>query len=160
MSNEVVVGISDMKIVKSPDKIITYALGSCVGICVIDKVAQVAGMIHVLLPTNNNDDKSNLFKYADTGIPEMIRKMEMLGASKQRMIAKIAGGAKMFEIKTTSGIGDIGSRNVASTKDTLRKLNIKLIAEDTGKNYGRTIVFDSNTGELAIKTFNKNSKVI
>lgn len=160
MIKEVNVGISDMKIVNVPESLISYALGSCVGICIIDKSAQIAAMAHIMLPYNNNNDKSNLFKYADTGITEMIRQMEFLGALRNRMIAKIAGGAKMFDIKSSSSIGSIGERNIAATKETLQQLKIKLFAEDVGENYGRTIIFDSNTGNLTIKSFGKNLKVI
>jgi len=160
MSAEVNVGISDMKIVSAPGGLITYALGSCVGICIIDKAAQIAGMAHIMLPYNNNGDKAGTYKYADTGIAEMIRQMEIMGCMKSRMVAKIAGGAKMFEIKGNSIIGSIGQRNIAATKETLQKLRIKLFSEDVGENYGRTIIFDSNTGNLTIKSFAKNIKVI
>jgi len=160
MSQEVNVGISDMKIVNIPEGLISYALGSCVGICIIDKTAKIAGMAHIMLPYNNNGDKTNLFKYADTGIAEMVRKMENLGALRPRMIAKIAGGAKMFDIKGSSTIGSIGERNIAATKETLQKLRIKLFAEDVGENYGRSIIFDSNTGNLTIKSFGRSLKVI
>lgn len=160
MSKEVNVGISDMKIVNVPEGLISYALGSCVGICIIDKTAQIAGMTHIMLPYNNNADKTNIFKYADTGISEMIKQMEYLGGLRSRMIAKIAGGAKMFEIKGSSIVGNIGERNIAATKETLQKLRIKLFAEDVGENYGRTIIFDSITGSLTIKSFGKNLKVI
>nr|WP_312577406.1 chemotaxis protein CheD [Sedimentibacter sp.] len=161
MSDELNVGIADMKIAHSPKGLISYALGSCVGICIIDKVRKVAGMVHIMLPLNNNsEDKKNTFKYADTGIEEMVKQMESLGCMRGRMTAKIAGGAKMFEIKGNSSIGNIGERNVIATKEILKKLNIKLIAQDVGENYGRTIVFDSETGNLTIKSFSKNIKVI
>lgn len=160
MSGEVNVGISDMKIASSPEGLISYALGSCVGVCVIDKTAQIAGMVHIMLPYNNNGDKKNVFKYADTGISEMIRQMEQKGCLKNRMVAKIAGGAKMFEINGNSAIGNIGERNVAAVKETLQKLRVRLHAEDVGANYGRTIIFDSTTGELTVKSFAKNIKVI
>jgi len=160
MSGEINVGISDMKIASSPKGLISYALGSCVGICIIDKVKRIAGMVHVMLPNNNNVSDNNLFKYADTGIPEMVKQMESMGCMRIRMTAKIAGGARMFEIKGNSSIGNIGERNVIATKEVLNKLNIKLLAQDVGENYGRTITFDSDTGSLTIKSFAKNIKVI
>lgn len=160
MSQEVNVGISDMKIINAPNVLISYALGSCVGICIIDKATQIAGMAHIMLPYNNNNDKLNLLKYADTGISEMIIQMEKLGCLRSRMIAKIAGGAKMFEIKGNSSIGNIGERNIAATKETLQKLKVRLFSEDVGENYGRTIIFDSTTGNLTIKSFGKNLKII
>lgn len=160
MSQEVNVGISDMKIVNVPEGLISYALGSCIGICIVDKAAQLAGMAHIMLPYNNNKDMINIFKYADTGISEMVKQMEYLGALRSRMVAKIAGGAKMFDIKGSSTIGSIGERNILATKETLQKLRIKLFAEDVGQNYGRTIIFDSLTGNLTIKSFGRELKVI
>lgn len=160
MSKEVNVGISDMKIVNVPEGLISYALGSCIGICIVDKTAQIAGMAHIMLPYNNNKDIANVFKYADTGIAEMVRQMEHLGALKTRMTAKIAGGAKMFEITGNSSVGNIGERNILATKETLRNLKIRLFAEDVGQNYGRTIIFDSTTGNLTIKSFGRDLKVI
>ena len=160
MRTIVTVGISDMKIVKKHEILISYALGSCVGICIIDYVAQIAGMAHIMLSYNKNGDKKEVFKYADTGITEMVRQMERLGGMKSRMTAKIAGGAKMFDIKGSSTIGSIGEKNIAAVKDTLQKLRIRLIAEDVGQNYGRTIMFDSTNGNLTIKSFGKEEKVI
>lgn len=160
MNDAVNVGIADMKIVNSPRGLISYALGSCVGICIIDKVRQVAGMAHIMLPYSNTDANANVFKYADTGIAEMIRQMESMGCLKSRMAVKIAGGAKMFEIKGNSTIGNIGERNVTAVKEVLSKMNMKIMAQDVGENYGRTIIFDSVTGSLTIKSFAKSLKVI
>ncbi len=163
MKNTVNVGISDMKIVSSPDIVATYALGSCVGICIIDKISQIGGMVHIMLPQNPNPaDEKAIFKYADTGIEEMIKQLERKGCLRMRMTAKIAGGAKMFEMSDdkNSSIGNIGERNVIAVKKVLQNMKIRLIAEDTGLNYGRTIFFDSSNGELLVKSFAKGNKVI
>ena len=160
MSSSITVGISDMKIVKQPEILISYALGSCVGICIIDYLAQIAGMAHIMLSYNKNGDKKEILKYADTGITEMVIQMEKLGGMKSRMTAKIAGGAKMFDIKGSSTIGSIGQKNIAATKETLQRLKIRLIAEDVGENYGRTIIFDSSNGDLTIKSFGRELKII
>lgn len=163
MKNTVNVGISDMKIVTAPDVVATYALGSCVGICIIDKISQTCGLVHIMLPQNPNPaDQKATFKYADTGIEEMIKQMEKKGCVRVRMTAKIAGGAKMFEVADdkNSTIGNIGERNVVAVKNTLQKLRVKLISEDVGLNYGRTIFFDSINGEVLVKSFAKGNKVI
>ncbi|QSX07179.1 chemotaxis protein CheD [Sedimentibacter sp. zth1] len=163
MKNTVNVGISDMQIVSAPDTIATYALGSCVGICILDKIKQIGGMVHIMLPKNNNlDDINQIYKFADTGITEMVHLLEQKGCVKIRMTAKIAGGAKMFEVKDDgkSSIGNIGERNVIAVKKTLQDLKIRLVAEDTGLNYGRTIFFDCTNGDLTVKSFAKGIKVI
>jgi chemotaxis protein CheD len=160
MSGEIQVGIADMKIALSPQELISFALGSCVGICILDKARQVAGMAHIMLPSNSSGDINNIFKYADTGIPEMVRQMEAIGCLRSRMTAKIAGGARMFEMAGNSTLGNIGDRNVAAAREALRRLNIRLVSQDVGENYGRTIIFNSNTGDLTIKSFAKSIKVI
>lgn len=146
------VGISDLKIANKPDSLITYALGSCVGICLYDSVAGIAGMSHVLLPDSAaNRGVLNPHKYADTAITELVLKMEGRGCSRMRMKAKIAGGANMFANSTIN----VGERNVEAVKRRLFSLRIPIIAEDTGKNYGRTIEFSSETGSLLIKAIGK-----
>ena len=109
--NKIVVGISDQKLCKSPDVLVTYALGSCVGICMIDKVLGIAGLAHIMLPDSSAipNDK-NKFKFADTGIQLLYESMIKNGAAASRITAKIAGGANMFA--TTTPAMSIGDRNV------------------------------------------------
>jgi chemotaxis protein CheD len=86
--------------------------------------------------------------------------MQKLGANKARMTAKIAGGAQMFNFPGSSNIMRIGERNVEATKQKLAQLGIRIIAEDTGSNYGRTIEFFPETGELLIKSVGKDRKIL
>lgn len=151
MSDMTSVGISDMKIIKDNGCLITYALGSCVGICLYDPAAKLAGMVHVMLPNVPNGDKINPYKYADTGIQMMISKMVAMGGMKSRMFAKIAGGAKMFEVLGDSAFGNIGQRNVEKTKEILKLERIPLLGEEVGKNHARTLVFYAQNGEAKIR---------
>lgn len=158
MSKMTSVGISDMKIAKAPGELITYALGSCVGICLYDPHAKIGGMVHIMLPRSINKPGDNVFKYADTGIQEMIKRMVANGAMKSRMKAKIAGGAKMFDIQDNSTLGNIGQRNVNSVKFVLKLEGIPIVAEDCGENYARTMSFFTDTGSVKIKTFGRAEK--
>lgn len=161
MSQSLVVGISDLKIAKMPDTLITYALGSCVGICMYDKSKQIGGLSHILLPESTvSMDSVNTLKFADTSIPELIKRLEKLGANKASLTAKIVGGAQMFQNTGNSQIGQIGQRNVQAVKEALSKQKIRIIAEDTGLNYGRTIYFNLSTGEVTVKAAFGNVKVI
>ncbi|MBT9777829.1 chemotaxis protein CheD [Clostridium sp. MCC353] len=146
----VVVGIADGKTVKHPGKLVTYALGSCVGICLYDPLAKVAGMVHILLPYQKEAvNAKNSYKFADAGVLLLIREMEKMGALRSRMTAKLAGGAEMFQY---AGAGTkIGMRNVQAAKEALRQAGIKISAEDTGENHGRTIWFSAETGELEVR---------
>ena len=86
--------------------------------------------------------------------------MVRAGASKPRMVAKIAGGAKMFEVSGSDGIGSIGQKNALASKQKLKELGIRLVAEDTGLNYGRTVELHCDTGEYYIKSVGKMLKKI
>lgn len=152
------VGIADMKMCRIEGTLITYALGSCIGICLYDPVIKLAGMIHIMLPENTGSDLSNAFKYADTGIRETIRKMTTFGAMKNRITAKIAGGAKMFDLKGSGTIGNIGERNIISVRSLLRAEGIRIISEDVGFNYARTMSFDAANGAVKIRSFGKPDK--
>ena len=110
------VGIADLNVVKYPDVLATYALGSCVGICLYDHKAKIAGMAHIMLPSSaeSQTENDNMRRYADTGVAELIRKMCSYGAKKRRITAKIAGGAQMFS--GDSDVFSVGERNVAAVK--------------------------------------------
>ena len=153
MSKTITVGISDLNIAKAPDILVTYALGSCVGICLYDPMVKLAGLSHIMLPSSNlnNDPKQ--------AIVLLVKKMEMAGARSARMKAKIAGGAQMFAAITNSSISNIGQRNIAAVKETLAKLRIPIIADDTGKNYGRTLYFNAADGTMRIKSVNRGEWV-
>lgn len=161
MNNIITVGISDMKIGGRQDILATYALGSCVGICLYDPVKMTGSLGHILLPTlGSSADQSNKFKFADTCIKQMVSDLERFGCLKRNLYAKIAGGASMFEIIGDNSISNIGQRNVQSVKETLKMLQIKIVAEDTGLNYGRTLFFYLNDGSVHIKSFAKNLKIL
>lgn len=161
MNNTVTVGISDLNVVKPPDVLVTYALGSCVGICLYDPLTHIAGLSHIMLPSSKlaTNMTGGEMKFADTAIPMLIKKMEKMGASQARIKAKIAGGAQMFASISNSSIANIGQRNVVAVKATLSQLRIPILAEDTGKNYGRTLYFDGETGMMKIKSVNRGEWV-
>lgn len=155
MNKDHVVGIADMKIAKDFGTLVTFALGSCVGVCLYDTSIKLGAMVHIMLPESPQNYDSNHFRYADTAIPHTLKKMESMGANKYKIVCKIAGGASMFDISDNSIIGNIGQRNIERTRDILRKEGLKIIGEDVGANYARTLYFDVNTGVGKIKTFGR-----
>ncbi|HBI73525.1 MAG TPA: chemotaxis protein CheD [Lachnospiraceae bacterium] len=161
MNEMIKVGMADLNVCAAPDAITTLGLGSCVGIVLYDPVTKIAGLVHVMLPDStkilNNENKA---KFADTGIDELIRRMMGIGAKRSALIAKIAGGAQMFAFSNNSDMMRIGERNVEATKQKLKELGIMIRAEDTGANYGRTIEFYPENGELHIKSVGKDRKII
>jgi chemotaxis protein CheD len=155
------VGMADLKVAKNPDILTTLGLGSCVGIALFDATSKISGLAHIMLPDSTQiKNNTNIAKFADTGAVELLNCMIKLGANKNRIVAKLAGGAQMFEFSSNNDIMKIGQRNVLASKEVLSKLGIRIISEDTGLNYGRTIELNSENGELLIKTIGKGQKVI
>jgi chemotaxis protein CheD len=159
MNKTVSVGISDYKISKSPDTLVTYALGSCVGITLYDSTTSIGGLSHIMLPssslkTNRNDDER--MKYADTAIPDLIKDLENKGAKRNALRAKIFGGANMFGTNGTSFVDTIGERNIEAVKKVLTEYEIPLVAEDVGANYGRTVYFQLEDGKVRVQSLGKN----
>lgn len=161
MGNVIKVGMADLNIAKSPDSLTTLGLGSCIGLTLYDPVAKIGGLVHYMLPDSTKlKNNSNIAKFGDTGIRELYKKMIEKGASPARMVAKIAGGAKMFEVSGLSSVGNVGERNAEEAKLILKELKVRLVAEDTGLNYGRTVVLNCENGEYLIKAVGKPQKVI
>ncbi|NOU93409.1 chemotaxis protein CheD [Paenibacillus sp. LMG 31456] len=152
--NFIKVAMADLNVTHLTGVLKTTGLGSCVGLTLYDSKALVAGMAHVMLPDSEiaREGKLNIAKYADTAIPDLISKMQALGAVKSRLEAKMAGGAQMFAFASNSDTMRIGPRNVESCKLMLKQFSIPLRAEDTGGNYGRTIEFNCETGVLLIRS--------
>ena len=161
MSKVIKVGMADLNICKSPDIITTLGLGSCIGLTLYDPVTKIGGMVHYMLPDSTQmRNNSNIAKFADTGIDELLKQVLRAGANRTRLVAKIAGGAKMFSVSGSSNVSNIGERNALAAKAKLRQLRIRLIAEDTGLNYGRTVELHCETGDFYIKAIGKSVKKI
>ncbi|MFY0542766.1 chemotaxis protein CheD [Brevibacillus sp. H7] len=156
------IGMADLGVAKQPDRLRTTGLGSCVGVVLYDAIHKVAGMAHVMLPDSSfgKGGELTIGKYADTAIPHLIKEMERAGACTRHMIAKMAGGAQMFSFLGGNDTMRIGPRNVEACKAMLQQANIRLVAEDTGGNCGRTIEMDASTGILQIRTVNQGVKEV
>jgi chemotaxis protein CheD len=161
MGETIKVGMADLNVCTPPDLITTLGLGSCVGIAIRDPNTKIGGLAHIMLPdskaiTNN----SNVPKFADTGIEELVKRLVGMGANRSRLVAKIAGGAQMFTAQTNNDIGRVGERNVEASKKKLREMRITILAEDCGLNYGRTVIFNPATGDFTIRAVGKPEKTI
>jgi len=152
-----VVGISDMKLSKAPGMIVTYALGSCIGVAFYDPSAKLGALLHIMLP-DAPAQIDNVFKYADSGIVETLRKMESMGGNRNRITAKIAGGAQMFQVPGDSSLGNIGKRNGDSVKMTLLRQRIRVVGSDIGGTFARTVEFNTSTGIAKIRTYGHPDK--
>lgn len=155
---ELKVGIGDMKLTRGEGSIITYALGSCIGIAFYDPAIRLGALLHIMLPAQYGASDPNIYKYADSGIRETIRKLMAFGMVKSRTVVKIAGGAKMFEISGNADFGNIGQRNAVMVKKILSEENMRIAAEDVGGTYARTMLLKLDNGDVAIRTFGRPEK--
>ncbi|MFC7142289.1 chemotaxis protein CheD [Halosimplex aquaticum] len=149
------VGIAESKVTTGDAVLTTSGLGSCLGVAVYDERADVAGLLHVMLPSIDEMEGKNGAKFADSGIRELVTEMEGLGADRERMEAKIAGGSDMLDF-SENGSG-IGVRNVEQGRRTLEEFDIPVVGEDVGGDHGRSLRLDARTGDLIVKSANRDA---
>ncbi len=161
MEKIIQVGMAELKIANAPDKLLTAGLGSCIGICVCSPAQQFGVLAHIMLPSSVQSKKaSNKAKFADTAVELILEEMNKKGVRTSRLVAKIAGGAQMFKCVGDSSIMNIGQRNALAVQEHLNRSGIRITAQDTGGNYGRTIIFDPKTADLRIRTIGHGERTI
>jgi chemotaxis protein CheD len=157
--SEIIVGISDFKVSNNiNDILITYALGSCVGVTIYDPVVKVGGLLHFMLPESSLDMRKageNPAMFADTGIPFLFKTCYELGAKKKRMIVKVAGGASILD---DANFFRIGQKNVTAMKKLFWKNNVLIEGEDTGSNCNRTFSIHISTGQAFVRTAHNGTR--
>jgi chemotaxis protein CheD len=142
------VGVARIEISSNP-AVLRTILGSCVGVCVYDRMKKVGGLAHILLPNWVKDGVKE--KYADTAIPMLVNQLLKMGCTREFMSAKIAGGASMFRFQANLTLGQIGERNVEAVRKALTERNIPIVVEDVGGNVGRVLDFFLEDGRMKIK---------
>ncbi len=154
-----IVGIADMGITQdNEDGLITYSLGSCIGVAIYDPVAGVGGLLHYMLPESQLDPQKaqkNPFMFADTGIPLLFKEAYRFGASKNRIIVKAAGGSQILD---DSGFFNIGKRNYMALRKILWRNNVLIKSEDIGGQVSRTVRLDLSSGKVWVKYSGEGEK--
>jgi chemotaxis protein CheD len=149
----ITVGISELRLSDSPDDIlVTYSLGSCVGVTLYDPVACIGGMVHCMLPLSKTDPEKARQKpamFTDTGLTALIQGVLDMGAQKQRLIVKIAGAAQLMD---ENGTFRIGERNLTIAQKVLWKNNMLITAAETGGTIARTVYLYMDTGRTMIRS--------
>jgi len=149
---QIVVGISDLKVSGNiEDILITYALGSCIGVAVYDPSVEVGGLLHFMLPDSSidgNKAKETPAMFCNTGIPLLFKSCYKLGAEKKRMIVKIAGGASIMD---ETNYFRIGQKNITALRKIFWRNNVLIDAEDIGKNHNRTVELHISDGKVLVK---------
>ncbi len=156
IDGKVVVGVADLAVTKDPTAtLVTYALGSCIGVTIYDPAAKVAGILHFMLPDSRiNAEKAQQSPamFADTGIPQLFKSAYKLGAKKQRLIVCAAGGAEVLD---DDGHFKVGSRNRTMIRKIFWKNNILLAADETGGSISRTLSLKVADGSVIVRNRGK-----
>ena len=144
MTNLISLGLGESHVSRDPqDVLVAYGLGSCLGVCMIDPWARVAGLLHAVLPeqTSALDPNSSApaAKYVNRGIESLLADMLKEGAIKSRIIVRMVGGANMLISPALTSAFDIGTRNIEKARDTFKRLGMKIVAEEVGGHTGRTV---------------------
>jgi chemotaxis protein CheD len=136
---EVIVRMGELAVSRTPgDVLVSIGLGSCIGLCLIDRRRQAVGLAHVMLPTGGPGETPG--KFASSAVPALVEELEELGAVKSALEAVLVGGAQMFSFGTRgAGTLDVGARNDAATREALDAARIPVIADATGGSAGRTV---------------------
>lgn len=154
--SDVRVGISDYKLAKAPNKLITVGLGSCIGTIVYDEKTKIGGLSHIMLPDStmfSGKQELKVAKFADLALPEMVTELKRQ-VPRPRLKAKIVGGASMFEFNAGASVG-IGQRNIEAVEKVLNDLRIQIVAKHVGGNAGRTMIVDLEDFTTTVKIVNQ-----
>ena len=148
----IIVGVSDMKVSDDFESVlVTYSLGSCIGVAIYDKIARVGGLLHFMLPESSLDPeraKVNPYMFGDTGIPLLFKEAYKLGAKKQRMRIVVAGGSQILD---QTGFFIIGKRNHMAVRKMFWKNNVMVDFEEVGGSSNRTIKLAVKSGKIWLK---------
>ena len=158
-TNQINVNISDMKFSKRPgDVIVTFSLGSCIGVTAYDPVIRVGAMVHCLLPSSASSPekaKENPFMFVNSGVTGMVRVLFKLGATRDNLVFKVAGGSNM----RGDTLFNTGSRNLEALEALMEKNRINLVGRDVGGTIPRTMYLFMDTGRVSVKTFGKEREL-
>ncbi len=145
------VGMSDVRVASNGHILRSVGIGSCIVITLYDSVKKVGAMAHPMLAENITKKTDNSLRFVGPAIDAMIRELRKFGGAKDRLEAKIVGGANMFKVFDKNPTG-IGAQNIAAAIEKLEAEGIKIVATDTGENCGRSVAFDLSSGLVEVKT--------
>lgn len=152
--------MGEIQVFKGPAHFTCIGLGSCVGLCAFDPVNGVAGMTHIVLPAAFEAGPGRPGRFADRAVPEMIAMMGRLGAVRRNLRVAFAGGAQVLDRAGGRKLLEIGERNVVAVREQLDILELPCCSEDTGGTRARTLMLDSETGEVTVRSLAGENRLL
>ncbi|MGD8375914.1 MAG: chemotaxis protein CheD [Acidobacteriota bacterium] len=155
------VSIGEFHVAGPGHRLAIHGLGSCVAILLHDPAARLSGLGHFLLPhpPRGRGDLPRS-RFVSTGVPDLVEALRHRGAQPSRLVAKLAGAAQMFRYEAGNDDDGIGARNLETAVRVLRELQIRLLGQDTGGSYGRTILVDAATGRMEIRAVRIEERIL
>ena len=155
------VQMGKMELAQVPERLVTRGLGSCLGITIYDPVKKVGAMVHPMLPDMDKSKiKSNPSRFVNSGIHLALQELEKKGCFRSRMEIKMFGGAHMFSFINADSALNVGQKNIEMAHAVFKELNIKILVEEVGGTFGRTIELDTESGKVLVKTVSWGEKVV
>ena len=148
------IGLGMMMIVKRPSILSIAGIGSCIALVMRDEATLASGLAHIVLPNSTNMDDACLTpgKYSDTAVRAMINGLLRAGASLTHIKSKMIGGGRVLQ-----GGGFDGARNIESTRNELTRAGVRIVAEEVGQTYGRSMKFETATGRVVVRRFRQTA---
>jgi chemotaxis protein CheD len=159
--NKIQVPLASFRLAKTPDILACYGVGSCVVVTLYDPELKLAAMAHVMLPGKGDEGKDcHGAKYSGQAIEGMIQELLRGGSSRERWVAKMAGGAQMLRWVPAPKGRPPGRQNVEAIRKKLNQEKIPVVGQDVGKDFGRSVEFCTASGQMHIRTSSEGSWVI
>ncbi len=158
MASTIKVSMADLKVAKAPDSLTTLGLGSCIGLTLYDPASKIGGLVHYMLPDSTKlRNNTNIAKFGDTGIRELYNQMIKMARIPDEWLQRLPVELRCLRCRNST-VGNVGDRNTDMARHVLAELKIPLKAQDTGLNYGRTVILDCETGDYIIKAVGKEQR--
>lgn len=159
--NLIEVQMGKMEIAQAPCRLITRGLGSCLGITFYDPYRKIGGMAHPMLPDITRAKvQTNPSRFVNSAITALLEGLEKKGCARMRFEAKLFGGAHMFSFINTDSALNVGQKNIEMAHEILKQMNIKVLSEEIGGTFGRTIELNLETGKVLVKTVSWGEKEV
>ncbi len=161
MAEEIVVRVAEFRSARGDVVLATLGLGSCVAILLHDAPTGVGGLAHVLLPSRSlSRSGDNPGRFPQTALPALIDELVGLGADRRRLVARLVGGASMFQNLVPSGSMQMGDRNVIAVREVLNQLVVPIVGEHVGGSQGRSVWFHVGEGRITLRTAGQREQVV
>jgi chemotaxis protein CheD len=161
MPEPLTVSIGEFHLAAAPQRLAIYGLGSCIAVLLHDARARLSCLGHILLPQPRADELHRPpGRFASTAVPAMLEALCAHGARRNRVLAKVAGGAQMFQYERPPDLHSVGKRNLEAALTALQQLAIQVDAEDTGGTHGRTVLVEAGSGRMEVRALRVTVKVL